>query len=104
MKCIVCGHKKINEIEQLIREGVPYQDIASRFGISVGSIARHKKLHMPAREIEVKGLEAVQEYLNVALQRARETQNWLYALTAIEKYQAIKSLQERQTGENEYVR
>ena len=45
-KCTVCIHEERIEIEKAMIRSVPYQDIASRFGISAAAAWRHAKSHL----------------------------------------------------------
>ena len=44
--CSICSHSERLEIDRLILRGESYRKIAERFGLSTGSISRHKEAHI----------------------------------------------------------
>jgi len=51
-RCTVCDHLRREEIDRQLICGEPYRNIAERFSLSLGSIARHKESHIPAALVE----------------------------------------------------
>ncbi len=45
--CKACRHPKRAEIDRAVIMLVPLRDIATRFDVGIGSIARHSKAHLP---------------------------------------------------------
>jgi len=41
--CKACLHERRAEIDQAIKEGIPYRTIAERFGLGIATIWRHKR-------------------------------------------------------------
>ena len=44
--CSICSHSERLEIDRLLLRGESYRKIAERFGLSTGSISRHKEAHI----------------------------------------------------------
>jgi len=44
--CSICTHSERLEIDRLILSGEPYRNIAKQFGLSIGTISRHKEAHI----------------------------------------------------------
>jgi len=44
--CSICTHPDRLEIDRLILHGEPYRNIAKQFGLSIGTISRHKEAHI----------------------------------------------------------
>ena len=60
--CSICTHPERLEIDRLLLRGESYRKIAERFGLSTGSISRHKEAHIgtdlrDVREVMVAALE-----------------------------------------------
>jgi hypothetical protein len=51
-KCTVCEHEKVEEINRLLLEGVSLRNIAKQYFVSVASLHRHKKDHLPAKLVK----------------------------------------------------
>jgi len=46
--CLVCSHPEREEIDRCLVEGVSFRIVSKRFTVSVASIQRHNKDHIPA--------------------------------------------------------
>jgi len=44
--CSICSHSERLEIDRLLLRGESYRKIAERFGLSMGSISRHREAHI----------------------------------------------------------
>jgi len=44
--CSICTHPERLEIDRLILSGESYRNIAKQFGLSIGTISRHKEAHI----------------------------------------------------------
>ena len=55
--CSICQHTNREEIDHLIIDGVPYREIAARYGTSQTTVGRHKEAHLGARVAEVRAKE-----------------------------------------------
>jgi hypothetical protein len=44
--CNVCRHAQRHEIEQDLRAGLPYRDVARRYSISKDAVSRHRANHV----------------------------------------------------------
>ena len=44
--CSICTHSERLEIDRLLLSGEPYRNLAERFGLSIGSISRHREAHI----------------------------------------------------------
>ena len=45
--CIVCRHAKRHEIEDDLRAGLSYRDVARQYSISKDAVSRHRASHLP---------------------------------------------------------
>jgi hypothetical protein len=45
--CTVCRHVKRREIEDDLQAGLPYPDVARRYGVSKDAASRHRASHVP---------------------------------------------------------
>ena len=45
--CNVCGHPELRTIDNRLRAGTPFRDLANWFGTSVSDLQRHKEAHLP---------------------------------------------------------
>jgi len=74
-KCTVCGHRKINKINEELINGTPYRTIAKQYGVGKASLQRHFKKHLPAELLKAhRGQELIRaENLNkeVGILRAK---------------------------------
>ena len=52
--CLVCSHPERAEIDRCLIEGVSFRIVSKRFTVSVASIQRHNKDHIPARIAQAK--------------------------------------------------
>lgn len=46
--CTICTHPARAEIDRGMLSGTPYWNIAERFDVSLGALARHRQEHVPA--------------------------------------------------------
>ena len=63
--CSICSHSERLEIDRLLLSGESYRKIAKRFGLSTGSISRHREAHIGTdlRDVRVAMIQARQEAL-----------------------------------------
>lgn len=59
MKCTVCGHPSILQINESLISGVPNRRIATQYGLSEASVRRHHDNHIPATIAKAKEAEIV---------------------------------------------
>lgn len=52
-KCKVCTHQKQDTIERLIAKGIPLRSLSNQYGMSAGSLSRHKRVCMASTIEEV---------------------------------------------------
>jgi hypothetical protein len=79
--CTICRHARRHEIEADLQAGLPYRDVARRYGISKDAVSRHRRhvsLHTtPARATVTRVLTLLSEaetasMWNTTLVRVRE--------------------------------
>jgi hypothetical protein len=46
--CSICTHRSRGQIDRELISGLPYRDIAGRFGLSKSSLERHASEHLAA--------------------------------------------------------
>lgn len=46
-RCSICDHPEREAVDAALVAGEPYRNIAERFSVSLGAIARHKADHLP---------------------------------------------------------
>ena len=59
--CTVCRHDEAHLINVALVQRDPYRNIAERYGLSVGSLSRHAKDHLPGLLAEAKRAVEVAE-------------------------------------------
>jgi len=110
--CTICTHAQRPEIEAALVTGMPYRDIARRYGMSKDAVMRHASDHVAkqiaqaqeARE-EAQALDVVRQLkaINGAavaiLAEARRTRDHDTALKAIDRIQRQLELQAKLLGE-----
>lgn len=59
-RCKVCKHPKCVEIDTALLQGVPYTELAARYGMSTASISRHvRNDHIPKELMVAEGAKEV---------------------------------------------
>jgi hypothetical protein len=56
-RCKVCMHPQRAEIEKMLVEGEKYEDVATKYNLSVAGVGRHLKKHMPRLVLEPEKLQ-----------------------------------------------
>lgn len=62
-RCTICSHKRRLEIDRALVGGTPYRELVKRYGVSLGSLSRHRENHLvrvlrdAGREIARKEIE-----------------------------------------------
>lgn len=68
-RCSICSHESTVEINRSLRAGVPYRELAAKFGLSPSALCRHAKhiarqrethLHQQDREYQKSILEKLE--------------------------------------------
>ena len=110
--CTICTHPELEAIDGALVAGVPFRNIAERYGKSATALFRHKSDHLPAvlvtgqavRE-EAHALDVVKQLrdINAAtlaiLEDARDTHQSALALKAVDRVQKQIELQAKLLGE-----
>jgi len=60
-RCKICTHPQRAEIEKKLVEGVNYEEVAKEYGVSIASISRHLRKHMPKLVMEPEVLQELYE-------------------------------------------
>jgi len=60
-RCRVCNHPQRSEIEKMLLEGMSYDEIREKFGISQATLSRHFKKHMPRLILDPEELNRLYE-------------------------------------------
>ena len=58
MKCTICPHEKLEEINRALMSGLSLRNVAQRFSVSMHSLHRHKR-HIPARMVQAQQAKEV---------------------------------------------
>jgi hypothetical protein len=76
-KCTICHHPEVDAINQDILSGTPIRHMVERYGVSMGSLQRHKN-HIPEALTRAKEAEVVctADALLTDLQQTKETALW----------------------------
>jgi len=71
--CIVCRHKKRDDIDTDLLGNDTFRNIAARYSVSTGALQKHKKDHLIGKIAEVQWAkdEALRQYGKEALEKAR---------------------------------
>jgi AcrR family transcriptional regulator len=58
-KCQVCVHEQAKQIDEALVNGASIREIVERFGVSRGSVYRHRKEHLPKAIVKAKEFEDI---------------------------------------------
>ena len=69
VRCTVCKHKDIDDINEAIMQGYSYRSIAIAFGLHYTAIARHKRDHLLTGEVgEAMAIISLSDVMRIPLQ------------------------------------
>lgn len=88
-KCTVCTHPDRAVIEDALLAGVPYRNIAERFGVSIAALSRHQADHVPAHLVKAQEAAEVAQ-ADTLLAQVRDLQ--ARALSILDKAEAAGDL------------
>jgi hypothetical protein len=57
--CTICTHAERTAIDQELIAGLPFRDIAGRYGVAKSSVERHKAEHVPTTLAKAKEAQTV---------------------------------------------
>lgn len=98
-KCSICTHPAINEINEMLVNNVPFNEITSIYNeITEMSLARHKKNHLPKALSKARAAQEVTQGDNL-LSQVRSLQH--KALSILKQAEAAGELRTALTGVRE---
>jgi hypothetical protein len=80
--CIVCRHAKRHEIEDDLRAGLSYRDVARRHNISKDAVSRHRASHVP---LHTTPALATATKIMALLDEAETSANWNVSLIMVQE-------------------
>jgi len=112
--CTVCTHDEHHAVNVALVSRDPYRHIAKHYGLSVGSLSRHAKEHLPALLAKAKNavevaeadsllvrVESLYRHTEAILEAAEDNNEWGTALQAIRECRCNLELLGRVTKELE---